>query len=73
MQYMLESTLMMKLERGSRTRLKRILDTKVKSFNFSQKKWGTRLFPAGSVLVFPPSTPSTPPPRYIYVLISGNL
>lgn len=55
----------MKLERESGTRLKRILDTKVKSFSFSQENWGTRLFPARSVLVFPPQPPAPTPQKKI--------
>ena len=58
----------MKLERESGTRLKRILDTKVKSFSFSQENWGTRLFPARSVLVLLPSTPSPHPASLCWFL-----
>ena len=51
------------------------LGYKVKSFSFSQENRGSRLFPARSVLVFPPTaTPSSPPKkRYVHVLIPGNL
>lgn len=40
---------------GIRDQTEEDLGYKVKSFSFSQENWGSRLFPARSVLVFPPT------------------